>query len=281
MVHPAPACVRTWTLSRSLARRRFGLGPRAGSAARAKWPIHVRPSASSCRVAIVAPPRLAVARNLSIPELRAAVTGRVITPDDAEYDAARTVFVGGVDRHPAVIVRVADAADVAYAISVARATGHELAVRSGGHGNGALGVSEGGIVIDLRDLQSLEIDVDGRTAWAGTGLTAGAYSTAAGAHGLATGFGDTGSVGLGGITLGGGIGYLVRKYGLTIDDLLAAEVVTADGETCRWTPTITPTCSGRSAAVAETSGWPRASGTGSTRSRASSVGCCSCRPRPR
>jgi hypothetical protein len=171
-----------------------------------------------------------VSTTLSIPDLRAAITGRLITPEDAEYDAARTVFVGGVDKHPAVIVRVADARDVARVITVARETGLELAVRSGGHSNGAYGMSEGGVVIDLRDLQSLDIDVDGRTAWAGAGLTAGEYSKAAGAHGLATGFGDTGSVGLGGITTGGGIGYLVRKFGLTIDDLLAVEVVIAAGE---------------------------------------------------
>jgi hypothetical protein len=171
-----------------------------------------------------------VSTTLSIPDLRAAITGRLITPEDAEYDAARTVFVGGVDKHPAVIVRVADARDVARVITVARETGLELAIRSGGHSNGAYGMSEGGVVIDLRDLQSLDIDVDGRTAWAGAGLTAGEYSKAAGAHGLATGFGDTGSVGLGGITTGGGIGYLVRKFGLTIDDLLAVEVVIAAGE---------------------------------------------------
>jgi FAD/FMN-containing dehydrogenase len=167
---------------------------------------------------------------LSIPGLRAALNGRVITSDDADYDEARTVFVGGVDRRPAVIVRVADATDVAHVIAVARDTGLELAVRSGGHSNGGYGVSEGGIVIDLRDLQSLDIDVDGRTTWAGAGLTAGAYSTAVAKHGLATGFGDTGSVGLGGITTGGGVGYLVRRFGLTVDDLLEAEVVTADGE---------------------------------------------------
>jgi len=171
-----------------------------------------------------------VSTTLSIPDLRAAITGPLITPEDAEYDAARTVFVGGVDKHPAVIVRVADATDVARVVAVARETGLELAVRSGGHSNGALGMSEGGIVIDLRDLQSLDIDVDGRTAWAGAGLTAGEYSKAAGAHGLATGFGDTGSVGIGGITTGGGIGYLVRKFVLTIDDLLAVEIVTAAGE---------------------------------------------------
>ena len=79
-------------------------------------------------------------------------------------------------------------------------------------------------------MKGLVIDVDGRTAWAEAGLTAGEYTNAAGEHGLATGFGDTGSVGLGGITLGGGVGYLVRKFGLTIDDLLAAEIVTADGQ---------------------------------------------------
>ncbi|MEX2421389.1 MAG: FAD-binding oxidoreductase, partial [Actinomycetota bacterium] len=117
--------------------------------------------------------------------------------------------------------------------SLASETGLELAVRSGGHSTAGHCVSEGGIVLDLRDMRALDIDVDTRTAWAETGLTAGAYTTAAGAHGLATGFGDTGSVGIGGITLGGGIGFLVRKYGLTIDDLLAAEVVTADGQLLR------------------------------------------------
>jgi FAD/FMN-containing dehydrogenase len=91
-------------------------------------------------------------------------------------------------------------------------------------------VSEGGIVIDLADLRAFDIDVEDRSVWAQTGLTAGEFSAAANAYGLGTGFGDTGSVGIGGITLGGGIGYLARKHGLTIDDLLAADVVTADGE---------------------------------------------------
>ncbi len=165
-----------------------------------------------------------------IPQLRADIAGRVIGPDDADYDAARTIVMGGVDRHPAVMVRVADASDVARVIAVAKETGLELAVRSGGHSAAAHSTTEGGIVIDLRDLKSLDIDVPGHTAWAGAGLTAGEYSTAAAEHGLATGFGDTGSVGLGGITTGGGIGYLVRKFGMSIDALLAAEIVTADGE---------------------------------------------------
>jgi FAD/FMN-containing dehydrogenase len=157
----------------------------------------------------------------------------VIAPGDAAYDQARAVFYGGFDRWPAVIVRVADESDVSRVVSLARASGLELAIRSGGHSTAGHSVSDGGIVLDLSNLRALRIDAERRTAWAQTGLTAGEYTTAAGTHGLATGFGDTGSVGIGGITLGGGVGYLVRKYGLTIDDLLAADLVTADGQLLR------------------------------------------------
>ena len=170
---------------------------------------------------------------LSIPQLRAAVRGQVIAPDDAGYDDARTVFLGGLDRRPAVIVRAADADDVSQVIALARTTGLELAVRSGGHSGAGHGVSEGGIVLDLGDMKAIEIDLDGRTVWAQAGLTAAELSNALGPHGLAIGFGDTGSVGIGGITLGGGVGYLVRKHGLTVDSLLAADVVTADGQLLR------------------------------------------------
>jgi FAD/FMN-containing dehydrogenase len=166
----------------------------------------------------------------SATQLADQINGRVIGPDDPDYDEARSTFYGWIDRRPAMIVRVADAGDVARAVSAAREGGLELAVRSGGHSVAGHSVSEGGIVVDLSEMKGLEIDPEARTAWAETGLTAGEYTAAAGVHGLATGFGDTGSVGIGGITLGGGAGFLVRKYGLTIDDLLAAEVVTADGE---------------------------------------------------
>jgi len=168
--------------------------------------------------------------SISIPKLRADVGGRVIAPDDPEYDSARSVFYGGIDRHPAAIVRVRDDMDVARVVALARETGLELAVRSGGHSISGLCVSEGGIVIDLADMRALEIDPEARTAWAQTGLTAVEFTTAAAEHGLGIGFGDTGSVGIGGITLGGGVGYLVRKHGLTIDSLQAADIVTADGE---------------------------------------------------
>jgi FAD/FMN-containing dehydrogenase len=167
---------------------------------------------------------------LSIPQLAEDFTGRVISPDDPDYDTARTVFLASIDRRPAAIVRVADATDVARAIALARESGLELAIRSGGHSSAGHSASEGGIVLDLSELRALEIDPQERTSWAETGLTAGEYTAAAGEHGLVTGFGDTASVGIGGITLGGGVGFLVRKHGLTIDDLLAAEVVTADGE---------------------------------------------------
>lgn len=170
---------------------------------------------------------------LSIPQLRTTFKGQVIAPGDSAYDEARTVFVGGIDRRPAVIIQVADAADVARVVSLARETGLELAIRSGGHSGVGHSVSNGGIVLDLRNMRALDIDPRNRTAWAETGLTAVEYTKAADAHNLATGFGDTGSVGIGGLTLGGGIGYFVRKHGLTIDDLLAADVVTADGKLLR------------------------------------------------
>ncbi|MBI3153307.1 MAG: FAD-binding oxidoreductase [Chloroflexi bacterium] len=166
----------------------------------------------------------------SVSELRALFNGKVIAPEDPRYENARTVFYGGVDRHPAAIVRVADAGDVSRLVSLAREHNFELAIRSGGHSGAGHSSSEGGIVLDLSAMKKLEINHEEGTAWVETGMTAGEYTTAVGAHGFVTGFGDTGSVGLGGITLGGGVGYLVRKHGLTIDNLLAAEVVTADGQ---------------------------------------------------
>jgi len=166
----------------------------------------------------------------SVSELRALFNGKVIAPDDSRYEAVRTPFYGGMDKHPTAIVRVADAGDVSRLVSLAREYGFELAIRSGGHSNAGHSTSEGGIVLDLSAMKQLEIDHENQTAWVETGMTAGEYTNAVGAHGFVTGFGDTSSVGLGGITLGGGVGYLVRKYGLTIDNLLAAEVVTADGQ---------------------------------------------------
>ena len=159
----------------------------------------------------------------------AGVAGRVITPGDPAYDSTRSVFFGGIDKRPSAIVRVTNVDDVRRAITTARNEGLELAVRSGGHSSVGHCTTDGGLVIDLREMSNIDIDADERTAWVETGATAFQVTEALSHHGLAIGFGDAGSVGVGGITTGGGIGFLVRKFGLTIDSVLAADVVTADG----------------------------------------------------
>lgn len=169
-------------------------------------------------------------QSISISQLRAAVKGRVITPEDADYDAARIRLNLEYIRRPALIVRPVDEYDVSYVVSLARKTGMELAVRSGGHSLPGFSTVDDGIALDLSSMKGLEVDVEQRTAWAEAGLTGGEYTVMAAEYGLATGFGDTASVGIGGLTTGGGIGYLVRKCGLTIDNLLAVQIVTADGQ---------------------------------------------------
>ena len=178
--------------------------------------------------------------DISITDLQGELNGEVIAPDDSAYEEARRVFFKGIDRRPALVARVASTADVARVVSLARDSGAELAVRSGGHSRAGYGTSEGGIVIDLSGMKALDIDADAKTAWVETGMKAGEYTNATGERGLITGLGDSGSVGIGGITLAGGIGFLVRRNGLTADDLLTAEVVTADGEVVEASETSEP-----------------------------------------
>ena len=170
------------------------------------------------------------AQDIPTSDLRSQLDGELITPDDPSYDDARHVFFKGIDRRPLAVARVAGADDIARVVTAARETGLELAVRSGGHSRAGYGTSDGGLVIDLSGMNGIEIDSDGTSAWVETGATAGQYTVATGERGRVTGFGDARSVGVGGITLAGGVGFLARKNGLTIDDLLAAEVVTADGD---------------------------------------------------
>jgi FAD/FMN-containing dehydrogenase len=172
-------------------------------------------------------------QQIPIDDLRSQLQGELITPEDPGYDEARQVFFKGVDKRPLAVARVAGADDVARVVTAARETGLELAVRSGGHSRSGYGTSDGGLVIDLSGMNSVEIDDDDRTAWVESGATAGQYTNATSERGRVTGLGDTGSVGVGGITLAGGVGFLARKNGLTIDNLLAAEVVTAEGEVLR------------------------------------------------
>lgn len=162
--------------------------------------------------------------------LGAALRGALIRPTDEAYDGLVGVWNTAFQGRPAAIVRVADAADIAAAIAYACRNELEIAVRSGGHSMAGHSSGEGVLVIDTRELRGLHIDLDQGIVWAGAGLTAGDVTDALSEHGMAVPFGDTASVGLGGLTLGGGIGYLARKYGLAIDSLLAAEIVTADGE---------------------------------------------------
>ncbi len=170
------------------------------------------------------------ARPAVVERLRGALKGSVITDGDEGYDQARSTFYAGTDHRPLLIARVTNRDDVRRVVAAAREEGLPLSVRGGGHGMAGFSVADKGIVLDLSGMKNLQVDEGGRTVWADAGLTAGEVTAAVDEHGLVIGFGDTASVGVGGLTLGGGMGYLVRKHGLTIDNLQAAEVVTADGQ---------------------------------------------------
>ena len=159
----------------------------------------------------------------------AGISGAVVHPEDEGYELARQVHNANTDLRPLCIVQAASAVDVARTVLFARQTGLELAVRGGAHSMAGHGTSEGGIVLDLGAMKGLHIDPIRRLAWAQAGLRAGEYTEAAAEHGLATPFGDTGGVGIAGLTLGGGIGWLARKHGLAIDALVSVEIVTANG----------------------------------------------------
>lgn len=163
-------------------------------------------------------------------DLMRRLTGNVLLPGDPTWDEARLGWSRRWSPQPLAIVRAADTADVATTVRFARETDTPLTIRSGGHSLAGHGGADDAILLDLGGLRGMTIDPEARIAQAGPGLTGGAYAAAAQAHGLATPHGDTSTVGLGGLTLGGGIGWLARAYGLTIDSLLAAEMVTADGE---------------------------------------------------
>ncbi|MBV9354942.1 MAG: FAD-dependent oxidoreductase, partial [Chloroflexi bacterium] len=161
----------------------------------------------------------------SIVDLEAHLLGELIRPAHDDYDTARHVHNLEVDAHPALIVRAADAADVIRAVSFSREHDLPLAVRSGGHSVAGHGTVDRGLVLDLGRMNGMSVDAERRIAWAQPGLTWGQYAGRAHAYGLGTTSGDSGSVGLGGLTLGGGIGWMVRKHGLTIDNLLSVELV--------------------------------------------------------
>ncbi len=162
-------------------------------------------------------------------QLRGRLSGELVGASDAGYDQARAVFNAMIDRHPELIAQCTSVSDVQQVLAYGRAADAPIVVRGGGHSAPGFGTADGAIVIDLSPMQWIEVDSDRRTARVQGGATWGTVDTATHAHGLATPAGIIASTGVGGLTLGGGHGYLSRKYGLTIDNLIEAEVVLADG----------------------------------------------------
>ena len=159
----------------------------------------------------------------------AGIRGAIITADDPRYDAARAVYNGAVDRYPLAIVQVADVADVLACVAYARDNVLPLAIRGGGHHGGGFGVWDDALVIDLSGLRSTSVDPVAGTVRVDGGCVWGDVDHATGAFGMALPSGFVSTTGVAGLTLGGGVGYLTRRFGLTIDNLVSADVVLADG----------------------------------------------------
>jgi FAD/FMN-containing dehydrogenase len=171
-----------------------------------------------------------LAMGTDLERLRMSIRGLVISPDDEGYDAARRIWNGAIDRRPACIARCAGVADVVAAVGFARERDLQVAVRSGGHGVGGHALCDGGLVIDLSPMKGIRVDPATRTARAEAGVLWGELDRETQHFGLATVGGIVTHTGIAGLTLGGGIGWLMRKYGATVDNLLSADVVTAQGE---------------------------------------------------
>ena len=164
-----------------------------------------------------------------IESLRSSLGGPLVAEGDSGYDEARVVYNAMIDRRPTAIVRCQGTDDVVAVVRAAAESRTDLAIRGGGHSVPGFGTADGALVADLGDLTSVDVDPASSTAEVGGGTTWGMFNEAAGAHGLATTGGIISTTGVGGLTLGGGIGYLARGYGLSCDNMLSAEVVLADG----------------------------------------------------
>jgi len=166
---------------------------------------------------------------MNLVDLKTALRGEVIQPSDTNYDDARKLYNAMIDKRPALIVRCVDAADVIACVNYARTNGILLAIRGGGHNGPGLGGCDNGLVIDLSRMRSVRVDPDSKTAQVAGGCIWGDVDHATHPFGMAVPSGIISTTGVGGLTLGGGIGHLARKYGLTIDNLVAVDIVLADG----------------------------------------------------
>ncbi|MFL5686164.1 MAG: FAD-binding oxidoreductase [Chloroflexota bacterium] len=162
--------------------------------------------------------------------LAAAMTGRLLLPSDNDYNEARRVHNGLIDRRPALIVRCRTAADVAAAVRFGRAGGHEISVRGGGHNVAGLAIADNAVMIDLAEMKDIRVDPESRTVRAEGGVTWAELNAATGEHGLAVTGGAVSTTGIAGFTLGGGLGWLMPKFGLAADNVVAIELVTANGD---------------------------------------------------
>ena len=169
----------------------------------------------------------------AVEDFQNTLLGTLLRPNDEGYDEARAVWNGMIDRRPRLIARCAGAADVTSSVQFAREYDLEIAVRGGGHNVAGTAVCDDGLVIDLSEMRAVWVDPDARTARVQGGALWGDVDHETQAHGLATTGGIVGHTGVAGLTLGGGIGWLMRKHGLTVDNLRSADVVTADGEFLR------------------------------------------------
>lgn len=167
--------------------------------------------------------------NANIAKLRAALHGELILPEDAAYESARRIFNGAIDRHPAVVIRCVDANDVQHAVEFGRQSNLDIAVRGGGHSFPGFSTCDGGLVIDLSPMKAVSVNIHDRSARAEPGVKLGGLIEATQVYGLGTNTGTASDTGIAGLTLGGGIGWLMGKYGLTCDSVRSFEVVTADG----------------------------------------------------
>src|SRR5450432_2075703 len=165
----------------------------------------------------------------TITQFKQSIRGRLIQPADDDYDSARKVYNGMINKRPALIVKCTGVADVASSVKFGKENNLLIAVRSGGHNGGGLGICDDGLVIDLSQMKGIHVEPSQKTAWVESGCTLGDIDHATSAFGLATPSGIFSTTGIGGITLGGGLGHLTRAYGLAIDNLVEANVVLADG----------------------------------------------------